>query len=641
MRYLKYIFFSIINCSFLLSKEPGNYQRIDFWLTLQDGIRLDCTKFIPNSYPPPGGWPCMIITHGYGLTKYHEMPIAEELADEGYYTLVYSMRGQGISEGESNFISMTEANDLKQVVQYVKNDLNTNDNRIGINGGSQGGIIPFMAACSGMQVRMIMPDMASPTQGSDWIENGSIKMVFLWTASYPSSIVRYNPLASRFRSWILSSALDKWDSLAYYLPQNRDFLNLLHNLQIPVYIQNAWQDRFFNTLGIFRTAGIIPSNIYKIYFGVMDGHGSDYIYNEEEYKDGIFKDWLDYYLKGINNDVMNPSRKFTYAVSHFPVQSRNFWSWTRYNSPVWPPNGVQSIRFYFHPNNYLSPWGYYGTPSYVTFNNDILDPNVTMEFLVNTEFRGPLFESKFRKNQILFDSAPLQQDAILVGTPSANLFYSSTASSVCQFNIQIWEAKQNGEEKLVTRLNWTDRHYTSGQIKEKFFNGQAYGHRFSAGNKIRIRITNLDNVPMYTSAGDTTDYFLRTNPFVLPVLKQGTNRIYINNNSRSYIELPLMNYIIGIEQISSEIPSHHELFQNHPNPFNEETKIKFSLNKSGNITLKVFDIYGRTIKLIVNQYLAPGIYETDFNASALASGLYFYQLRAENFTETRKMVLLR
>ncbi|MCX7877031.1 MAG: T9SS type A sorting domain-containing protein [Ignavibacteria bacterium] len=638
INYLKYIFFLIIGYNLILSQS---YQRVDFWLTLQDGTRLDCTKFIPNGSPPGGGWRCMIITHGYGLTKYYEMPTAEELAAEGYYTLVYSMRGQGISEGESNFISMTEANDLKQVVQYVKNDLNTNDNRIGINGGSQGGIILFMAACTGMQVRMIMPDMASPTQGSDWIENGCIKMVFLWTASYPPNIVRYNPTVSRFRSWILSSSPDKWDSLAYYLPQNRDFLHLVQNCQLPIYIQNAWQDRFFNTLGVINCRGIIPANLYKMYFGVMDGHGSDYIDDEEEYKDVIFKDWLDYYLKGINNNVMNPAQKFTYSVSHFPVQARNFWSWTRYHSPSWPPSGIQNIRFYFHPNNYLSNWGYYGSQTNVSFNNDVLDPNVTMEFLVNTEFRGPLFESKFRKNQIVFDSAPLQQDVIMAGTPSANLFYSSTANGVCQFNIQIWEAKLNGEEKLVTRLNWTDRYYSSGQVKEKFFNGQAYGHRFSAGNKIRIRITNLDNVPMYTSGGDTTDYFLRTNPFVLPVLKSGTNRIYINNNSRSYIDLPLMNYIIGIKQISSEIPLRFELHQNYPNPFNPETKIKFAVNEYDTYTLKVFDIYGKVLKIILHSYLSPGIYETEFNASEIASGLYIYRLEGKNFSASRKMVVLK
>jgi len=641
-RHIVTFYFTLFTASYTVTlSEIIPYQRIDFWLTLTDGVRLDCTKFIPTGNPPSGGWRCIIITHGYGLSKHYEMPYAESLAGSGYYTLVYSMRGQGLSEGESNFISMTEANDLKQVVQYVKNDLNTNDNRIAINGGSQGGIIPFMAACTGMQVRTIMPDMASPTQGSDWIENGCIKMVFLWTASYPPNIVRYNPTVSRFRSWILSSSTDKWDSLTTYLPQNRDFLNLVQNCQIPVLIQNAWQDRFFNTLGIIRCLDLLPQHNQKLYFGTMDGHGSDYNHGEEDYKSNIFTDWIDFHLRGINNDIMNPSRKYTYAVSHYPVKERNFWSWMRYHSPQWPPSSVQNIRFYFHPNNYLSNHAYSGSQAYLSFNNDILDPNVTMEYLVNTEFRGPIFNTKFRKNQIIFDSAPLIQDAIMVGTPSMFLYYSSTADNVCQFNVQLWEVKPNGEEKLVTRLNWTDRYYSANQIRQKFFNGQSYGHRFSQGNKIRIKITNLDNVPFLTPSGDTTDYFLRTNPFVLPVLKQATNRIYINNESRSYIDLPLMNYIIGITPISSEIPEKSVLYQNFPNPFNSKTKIRFDLSSSQHVTISVYDLSGREIQKLISNTLAPGKYEADWDSSVLPSGVYICVLKSGFVHETRKMILIK
>ncbi len=155
---------SILIISASLNAKPGSfaYTRVDFMLTLTDGIKLDCTKFIPAGTPPAGGWPCALIVHGYGLTKFTEMPDAIDYANDGYYSFVYSMRGQGVSEGFSNFISTTEANDLKEVVQYMKNDANTNDNKIFIRGGSQGGIIPFMAVCTGLNVKTIFTDLASP-----------------------------------------------------------------------------------------------------------------------------------------------------------------------------------------------------------------------------------------------------------------------------------------------------------------------------------------------------------------------------------------------------------------------------------------------------------------------------------------------
>ena len=619
--------------------------RVDFMLTLSDGIKLDCSKFIPVGNPPAGGWQCVIICHGYGLTKYTEMSAAEEAADSGFYSLVYSMRGQGISEGQSNFISMTEANDLKQVVQYVKNDANTNDNKIAVTGGSQGGIIPFMAASTGMQVKTIMPDMASPEQGSNWIENGCIKMTFLWTCSYPANIVRYNPTVSRFRTWALSSQKDKWDSLTYYLPQNRDFLNLISSCQIPVLVQCTWQDKFFNTLGMIKSAYILPYNNIKMYFGAMDGHGSDYVNSEENYKDQVFMSWLNYHLRDVQNNVMNVNNKFTYACSRFPVEDRNFWTWQRFNTPTWPPDGVQNIKLYFHPNNALNVFGYGGSQTTVNFINDIIDTNVTMEYLVNTEFRGSLFDAKFHKNEIYFDTPALLADATMAGTPYAGLYYSSTANSVCQYNFQVWEVRPNGEEKLVTRLNWTDRNYTTNQVKEKYVNGQAYGHIFRSGSRIRVKLNNLDNVPMYTN-GDTTDYFLRTNPFVLPVLKRGTNKVYINGSSRSYIELPLKNFVIGIKPISQEIPKQYMLFQNYPNPFNPQTKIRFSIPPSEGergriIRIIIYDILGKEIETLVNEQLKPGTYEADFDGSKYASGIYYYRLITEGYTQTKKMVLVK
>lgn len=621
----------------------GSYTRVDFMLTLTDGIKLDCTKLIPNGTPPAGGWPVAIITHGYGLSKYIELPNAEELADLGYYSFVYSMRGQGISEGLSNFISTTEANDLKQVVTYIKNDANTNDNKVFIHGGSQGGIIPFMAVCTGLNVKTIITDLASPTQGSNWIENGGIKMTFLWTSGYPSNIVRYNPLVSRFKPWIYANTKEKWDSLNYYLPIDRDFLGQVGNCQIPILVQNAWQDKFFNTFGMIQSAYILPYNNIKMYFGAMDGHGSDLVQAEETYKDQVLLDWLDYHLHGIQNNIMNVNQKFTYASSRFPA-SESQWSWVRSSSPTWPPSGVQSVKLYLHPSNQLQVYGYGGTQANVSFTNDVLDPNVTMEYLVNTEFRGPLFDAKFQKDEIYFDTPALLQDATMAGTPYAYLYYSSSANEICQYNMQIWDVRPNGDEKLVTRINWTDREYTANQVKQKYVNGQSYSHVFRAGDKIRVKITNLDNVPLYDFNGDTTDTFLRTNPFMLPSLKAASNKVYINNNSKSYIELPLINFVIGIKQISAEVPERFGLQQNYPNPFNPVTKIKFTVPATGKnnfVKIAVYDVTGKLVTTLVDENFAPGTYETDFNGENYSTGVYFYRMVTNDYSEVKKMILVK
>jgi hypothetical protein len=99
--------------------------------------------------------------------------------------------------------------------------------------------------------------------------------------------------------------------------------------------------------------------------------------------------------------------------------------------------------------------------------------------------------------------------------------------------------------------------------------------------------------------------------------------------------------IIGINQISTEIPDSYNLSQNYPNPFNPATNIKFSIPSSGAVKLVVFDIMGREVSTVINQNMNAGKYTVDFDASKLSSGVYFYKLTSGSFTETKKMMLIK
>jgi len=99
--------------------------------------------------------------------------------------------------------------------------------------------------------------------------------------------------------------------------------------------------------------------------------------------------------------------------------------------------------------------------------------------------------------------------------------------------------------------------------------------------------------------------------------------------------------VIGIKPISTEIPSSFSLSQNYPNPFNPLTNIKFELPKSNYVTLKIYDALGREIATLINEQLAPGTYEVDWNGSNYPSGVYFYRLMTDNFNETKKMLMIK
>lgn len=95
------------------------------------------------------------------------------------------------------------------------------------------------------------------------------------------------------------------------------------------------------------------------------------------------------------------------------------------------------------------------------------------------------------------------------------------------------------------------------------------------------------------------------------------------------------------ENTVTPAPRQYDLDQNYPNPFNPSTVIEFSVPYASYVTLKVFDVLGQTISTLVNEPMSAGSYSVSWNATGIASGVYFYRLQAESFSETKKLVLLR
>ena len=127
------------------------------------------------------------------------------------------------------------------------------------------------------------------------------------------------------------------------------------------------------------------------------------------------------------------------------------------------------------------------------------------------------------------------------------------------------------------------------------------------------------------------------------VTKMKEHILYANNYYRSnftYLPSDVFDEIL--------IPGEFALYQNYPNPFNPGTKIRYSIptvisteGRNLRVTLKVFDILGREITILVNEEKPAGTYEVEFSASKFASGVYFYQLKAGNYMDTKKMILVK
>ncbi len=144
--------------------------------------------------------------------------------------------------------------------------------------------------------------------------------------------------------------------------------------------------------------------------------------------------------------------------------------------------------------------------------------------------------------------------------------------------------------------------------------------------------TNLTFTKKFGYTKYTYSYFLQSN-FTSESLNLKGCRI----NGIVYGDTSLTNVNI----ITNEIPISFSLHQNYPNPFNPSTKIKFDVPKGSLVKLKIYDVLGREVAELVNEKLNAGVYEYEWNGISLPSGVYFYKIEAENYIETKRMVLIK
>jgi len=136
---------------------------------------------------------------------------------------------------------------------------------------------------------------------------------------------------------------------------------------------------------------------------------------------------------------------------------------------------------------------------------------------------------------------------------------------------------------------------------------------------------------------------------VAHIVGRGTdhlNSITVSRNFsyaiQSFYESNFTSIPVSVEDTNPDLTvDKYELYQNYPNPFNPTTTIKFSLPQYSIVSLKVYDILGREVATLVNQEKPSGIYKVEFDASSLAGGIYFYQLKTKEFVQTKKAILLK
>ena len=117
--------------------------------------------------------------------------------------------------------------------------------------------------------------------------------------------------------------------------------------------------------------------------------------------------------------------------------------------------------------------------------------------------------------------------------------------------------------------------------------------------------------------------------------------IYTIATSEEAVVLPPIPPIVSVGNETASVPNSYVLFQNYPNPFNPSTTIRYSIINPDVVKIKIYDVLGREVRTLVNEFKQAGTYELQFSANGLASGIYLYRIESGKFIETKKMILLK
>ncbi len=235
----------------------------------------------------------------------------------------------------------------------------------------------------------------------------------------------------------------------------------------------------------------------------------------------------------------------------------------------------------------------------------------------------------------------------------------------------IYSGGEVGETTKREMIDWTDPDNLTASFKKLIQLRKSYIHK-----PVVARITNSDlaNVYSYSSTSDdnvviTAANFrqdsknITLNLSALPF--DGTSNYYLTDlmegtvytvapSQRSAFPVSLDGYqakvfYYGLDSVTvgvnepgiTNLPGEYRLMQNYPNPFNPVTRIKYQIKETEKVSLKIYDMLGREVTALVDAVQNAGSHEVSFNASNLSSGIYFYQLKTTNYSDVKKLILLK
>jgi hypothetical protein len=338
--------------------------------------------------------------------------------------------------------------------------------------------------------------------------------------------------------------------------------------------------------------------IYSIFYGIVGGYNNPVWYTKFYEKDIVNNNWLNegYLLWGTQQSRITTTTTAD-MVSHSAFY-KTYVSWP-FNPLEISDAGIRRSKSGYVGGDSDEAYGYVGDwPSSVYFLN-ISSAGNDVHIIWKDSFNN-----SNNLKYVYEDKAPLAPQNLQLSSNSGNL---------------------GGQ----MRVSWTKNSEADISLYEISRKVDILGNNWEV---IATTSNNYYLDPLYLYAPGGGDFYVT---YKIRAKDVGNKFSPYSNNVGVRAEQ------LGKKFYAQDKPDDYNLNQNYPNPFNPTTKITYSIKEDGLVSLKVYDILGKEVVTLVNENKPAGNYEVEFNASQLPSGMYIYKIQTNNFSDTKKMILLK
>ena len=684
------------------------YDKIEVRIPMRDGIRLHKEIYVPKSFSEP--LPFLMLRTPYGLPQspygyYWRMGgslMWNKHLIEKYIFVFQDIRGRYKSEGEFAMIrppnpgGIDESTDTYDTIEWLLNNIEGNNGKVGIQGVSYDGWLAAMTLINPHPALKAVSPQGSPSDmfmGDDFYHNGAFRLSpgFGYAAMMELSdnCTPFNFNKDTYDWFLELGAL--YNVNEYYLHENsptwNDFINhpnydefwqsrelTQYFGQVNIAILNVagWWDAedFYGSMHIYEAIEAYDTqNLNYLIVGPWRHGGwqveSSSLYDIDfESATGTYfmentPGWFAYYLKDKRHHNLPD-------VLTFQTGSNE---WKSYEE--WPPkDNIEERALYLHSNGRLS----FEQPQDNDFNgfddyiSDPADPVPFTKRPITGFWQGDqrryykVEDQRFvseRPDVLYWQTDVLEADITVAGKLIVNLF-ASTSGTDCDWIVKLIDVypENHPDENMrgyqlmiadeVFRSKFrnsfqTPTPLTSGEITEFAIDLNSRNHCFLAGHRIMIQVQStwfplIDRNPqtfVNIMVATENDY------------QSATQRVYRSENYSSHIVLPVVTPASYIHDDKIRyIPESFSLDQNFPNPFNAQTTISYQVPESKHVVLKIYDISGQGIRILKDEVQEAGKYSitwdgTDDESRFVATGIYMIGLKIGENVAIKKMLMIK